>query len=214
MNHWIVQITSGTGPAEVHHFVGQLGEWLAKEIAEEGLSLEAVIRYGQPQAPRTVQLQVSGDAAQLADKLGTYVLVARSETRRRHKRKRWFPGVELFAYERLKWASSVDAADVSITTARAGGPGGQHVNRTESAVRAVHLPTNISVRVTAERSQHANRKRALALLGQALAERRLQHRIDAQRERRQHHHQLVRGRAIRAFRHDRRGRLVERAIVS
>lgn len=209
MNDWILQISSGTGPVEVRSFVAQLAARLADYVTAQGLSLEGVIYYGEQKTPRTVQLHVLGDAGALGAIAGTYVLVARSAARRRHSRKRWFAGVQLFAYEVLRRGRDVNEADVAISTARSGGPGGQHVNCTASAVRAVHRPTNISVRVTSERSQYANRKRALALIKQALAERYTQQRQDAQRRRRHHHYELVRGNAIKTFRHDRRGRLVE-----
>lgn len=57
-----------------------------------------------------------------------------------------------------------DPRDVEISVARASGPGGQHVNRTESAVRAKHLPTGIEVHISDERSQHRNRESALSIL--------------------------------------------------
>ena len=59
---------------------------------------------------------------------------------------------------------------IEFQTCRAGGKGGQHVNKTESAVRAVHLASGIAVRAEGERSQHANKKRALELLALKLAE--------------------------------------------
>ncbi len=68
----------------------------------------------------------------------------------------------------LPEAEDVDVAiadaDLRIDTMRAGGAGGQHVNKTESAIRITHLPTGIAVAVQEERSQHRNRAKALALL--------------------------------------------------
>ncbi len=62
-------------------------------------------------------------------------------------------------------------AECRVETFRAGGPGGQHQNRTESGVRLTHLPTGISVTARESRSQHRNRKAALARLRAALEER-------------------------------------------
>ena len=85
-------------------------------------------------------------------------------------------------------------------TCRAGGKGGQHVNKTESAVRAVHTATGVSVRVESERSQHANKKRALELLAVKLAaqhaEQMGRHAADAHAQL----YQLERGNAVRVFR--------------
>ena len=64
----------------------------------------------------------------------------------------------------------IDLVRVEFQTCRSGGKGGQHVNKTESAVRATHKESGISVRVESERSQHANKKLAVMLLAQKLAE--------------------------------------------
>ena len=63
-----------------------------------------------------------------------------------------------------------DDDSIRFETCRAGGKGGQHVNKTDSAVRATHLATGVSVRVESGRSQHANKKRARELLALKLAE--------------------------------------------
>ena len=84
-------------------------------------------------------------------------------------------------------------------TCRAGGKGGQHVNKTESAVRATHTTSGLSVRVESERSQHANKKRALALLAQKLAAAAAnQQGVQAQAQHAQLY-QLARGNPVRVF---------------
>jgi len=206
---WILQISSGAGPVEVRRFVAALSNLLALELHRRGLTVFAETRYGDEDCPKTVQLQLHATEADVAYLSGTYELIARSPERSKHDRKRWFVGVQVFLADELHRAASVDARDVLFTVCRSGGPGGQHVNRTESAVRALHQPSGISVRVDAERSQHQNRRRALQLLqvalGEAFAERVSEH----MRAQRKHHHQLQRGKAMRSFRLDRRGRLVE-----
>jgi peptide chain release factor len=95
-----------------------------------------------------------------------------------------------------------DPREVRWETMRAGGPGGQHVNRTESAVRLTHLPTGIQVTAMEERSQHRNRKLALARLAHKLAERQAKQHSEARERRWRFHRELARGNPVRAFRAD------------
>jgi peptide chain release factor len=90
--------------------------------------------------------------------------------------------------------------ELSIETLRASGPGGQHVNRTESAVRVTHRPTGLSVLAQEERSQHLNRRLALARLAALLAERAEQQSRAAEDQRWRQHTQLERGNAVRIYR--------------
>jgi peptide chain release factor 2/peptide chain release factor len=95
---------------------------------------------------------VIGEApALLADFIGTHVLVAKSGRRGRNSRKRWFAGVSLHASSEPSSALiEIAASEVEITASRAGGPGGQHVNTTDSAVRVRHKGSGVTVRVASE----------------------------------------------------------------
>jgi peptide chain release factor len=83
---------------------------------------------------------------------------------------------------------------------RTSGPGGQHVNRTESAVRVTHLPAGIQSSAAEERSQHRNRKLALARLARKLAKVDAKQHADARDKRRRAHQELERGSPARTFR--------------
>jgi len=122
--------------------------------------------------------------------------VACSPLRPHHKRKSWFIGV--FKLEpRLIEAAKLNPADVRFETFSAGGPGGQHQNKTASAVRAVHKPTRLAVAAREGRSQH--RKIALKRLGALL---KLNNELAAVADDQQvqsGHSRLERGRPIRTF---------------
>ena len=83
---------------------------------------------------------------------------------------------------------------------KASGPGGQHVNRTESAVRVTHLPTGLQASAAEERSQHRNRKLALARLTKKIADRGEEQHRAAREKRWRAHQELERGNSIRVFR--------------
>lgn len=211
MSNWMVQISAGTGPAEVRAFAARLGEHVRAVCAQRGLRVARVTVAGAAAAPRSVTLEVAGPApALLADYTGTHALIARAPRRGRRARKRWFAGVSVHAAAAVSPVSpvSVDPADVVMTAARASGPGGQNVNRRASAVRAVHRPTRIAVRVTDERSQHANRRRALDRLAARIADRAAEERAHHAEAQRRAHYAFARGQAIRTWRLGNDGRLV------
>ena len=208
MDHWILMITSGQGPVEVRKFVSRLGPHLALRLVERGQRVTADVVFGDPEAPRAMQIRFEGDGEGLSDLLGTHTLVSRSPHRGRKSRKRWFAGVEVFREGRYS-IDGVKAEDVVLSTCRAGGPGGQHVNTTASAVQALHLPSGIRVRVESERSQHQNKKRAFSLIRRALAYQTRCELARAGSDRRMAHWRVERGAAVCTYRLDRRGRLLE-----
>lgn len=91
------------------------------------------------------------------------------------------------------------AQDIRIETLKASGPGGQHVNTTESAVRAVHIPTGLTAMARDERSQNANRKRALERLAILIARHEQRLFAKAQKLRWDAHNELVRGNPVKVY---------------
>jgi len=193
------QVTAGKGPAECGWAVVKVLENMQREALSASLEFQTVEIESGPK-PGTIQsalVSISGGAAieSFASAWrGTVQWTARSPFRPEHKRKNWFVGVDVLepVDETL-----FDAKDVRWETMRAAGPGGQHVNRTESAVRVTHIPTGLNATAMEERSQHRNRKLALARLMQKVDEMNLQRQGDARTERWRAHLQLQRGNPVR-----------------
>ncbi len=206
--HWVLQISSGTGPIEVRTFVASLATWFTTHSETLGFSVLERITYGDADSPRAIQLICEGRELS-PDATGTYALICRSPSRQQHARKRWFAGVAVFPRRKLASGAWVDDDDVTYSSTRSSGPGGQNVNRRMTAVRATHAPSGITVRAESQRTQGANKKRALVLLSSALQEKARSATALSAKEERMHHHRVERGRATRTFRLDRRGRLID-----
>jgi peptide chain release factor len=138
--------------------------------------------------------------------IGTHVLVQPSPHRGKRSRKRWYAGVSL-AQHMAADTMEIDPSDVVFETCRASGSGGQHVNKTESAVRVLHRPSGLRVRVESERSQHQNKHRALETIASLLAARRTAEAARVAGERRHRSLQVERGQPVARWR-ALKGRLV------
>lgn len=146
---------------------------------------------------RGLELDGPGAVALARSWKGTVLWTCRSPYRPTHKRKNWFVGVEVFEPPEER---EIDAHDLKVETLRASGPGGQNVNRRESAVRVTHLPTGVSVLAREERSQHQNTRLAMARLAAALKEHEQMATDATTRDRRDQHDALERGNPVRSFR--------------
>lgn len=197
---WL-QLSAGRCPAECEWVVGRLTPILIRDLTEQGLAVEEIARTPGEHGgdARSILLRVSGPDAgrQVASWLGTIQWTGASPYRPRHPRKNWFVSVAAFAEPA---ADCWDDTAVRIETLRASGPGGQHVNRTESAVRVTHLPTGLSALTQEERSQHLNRRLALARLAEQLDARAATQTRAAETARWRQHTRLIRGNPVRVYR--------------
>ena len=197
-------LTSGNGPAECRAALAALIGIMEKEAGAQALAFDCTPgRMPDANGPTSAVITVSGrDADDFANGyLGTIQFIFKSRIRPGHKRQNWFVGVKpldvsVFDTE----VPDIRPEDLRFETLRAGGPGGQHQNTTDSAVRATHIPSGITVVCRDERSQHRNKalavKRIAAML-KVLADRREE---DAKSSLFMASKDLERGNAVKTFR--------------
>ncbi len=207
----IIQISSGTGPSEVRDFVKLLGEVVLERCADLSLDTKNIVYQGDEEAPRSLEIYLQ-DAPEgvLSSWSGTHCLIASSPQRGKKARKRWFVSLSVFRKGNTQNEIDLSARTLEISVCRAGGPGGQHVNKTSSAVRVHHIPSGIVVRCSSERSQALNKQAALSRLQEVIFERMEAKKKQTFGARRLRHYQLQRGAPVMSWTlNHRRDRLVE-----
>jgi peptide chain release factor len=148
---------------------------------------------------RSALIELQGEDIQdFADSwTGTVQWIWKSGYRPHHHRKNWF--VLVRQWRLPKETDPLFEKDVRFETARASGPGGQKVNKTETAVRAIHIPTGLSVCAGDERSQFFNKRRALERLSALLEVQGKKQQQENIAGRRHTHYELERGNPVRIF---------------
>lgn len=191
-------VTSGQGPAECRIAVRHILERMAQEHSALGIA-----EQGDKHGPASAIVTIRGDgAATFAQRwIGTIQWTCKSRVRPKHKRQNWFVGV--FALPEPEARLALNTADVRFDTFRAGGPGGQHQNTTDSAVRATHIPTGISAIARDQRSQHRNKQAALDRLRDILIATEELAAAASKKDANRSHYQLERGNPLRVFKGER-----------
>ena len=200
IEHRIIQITAGQGPVECCRAVALTLKQFYKEAKSSNVSTTTLyIERGEmKETIKSVVIKVSGLQLYnfLENWIGTIHWISKSNYRINHKRKNWYIGIqEINQYSKI----ALNEKEVRFQTMRSSGAGGQHVNKVNSGVRAIHLPTKIQAVAMDNRSQHINRKIALERLKKKVEEKNLENITKDIQSKWSNHTKIERGNPIRSF---------------
>ena len=182
-NDAYLEINSGAGGTESNDWAGILLRMYSRWANAHGMSIDVEEETpGEQAGIKSITLKVSGENAYgwLKTEAGVHRLVRISPFDSNAKRHTSFASVWVYPVVDDTIVIDINPSDVRTDTYRASGSGGQHINKTDSAVRLTHIPTGIAVACQAGRSQHANRDEAWKMLRARLYEMELQKREAAQ----------------------------------
>ncbi len=184
-NNCFVDINAGQGGTEAQDWTSMLLRMYLKYCDKKGFRTELLEESpGEVAGLKSASIKVMGPYAfgHLRTENGIHRLVRKSPFDSNARRHTSFAAV--FVYPEVDETIEIDInpADLRIDTYRASGAGGQHVNKTDSAVRITHLPTNIVVSSQNDRSQHRNRAEAMAMLKSKLYELELRKKTEAKQK--------------------------------
>jgi len=172
-NNCFLDIQSGSGGTEAQDWASMLERMYLKFCDRRGFQVEVLEESpGDIPGLKSAALKVSGDYAfgTLRTESGVHRLVRKSPFDSNARRHTSFASVFVYPEVDDTIEIAINPADLRVDTFRASGAGGQHINKTDSAIRITHLPTGIVVQCQSDRSQHRNRAEAMAMLKSRLYE--------------------------------------------
>lgn len=192
----LLQFSSAQGPDECCIAVEKAFNCFLKEAAVLDVHVDVLESFPSRQGLKSVLVSLDGKESEqlISTWSGTVQWQCQSQLRPRHKRKNWF--ISVIAFSPIQ---ALAESEIEYEFTKSQGAGGQHVNKTCSAVRAKHIATGVSVKVQSERSQHANKRLARELIHWKLSEYQSQQQTDLDKQRHLSHYQIERGNASLTF---------------
>ena len=172
-NNCFIDIQAGSGGTEAQDWAEMLLRMYIRYCEKKGFSIEVLEEQnGEVAGIKNASLKISGDYAYgyLRTETGVHRLVRNSPFDANNKRHTSFASVFVYPEVDDNIEIAINPADLRIDTFRASGAGGQHINKTDSAIRITHIPTNTVVQCQNDRSQHRNRDEAMKMLKAKLYE--------------------------------------------
>ncbi len=184
-NNSFIDIQAGSGGTEAQDWASMLERMYMRYCERKGYKVEVLERSdGEVAGIKSASLKISGDYAYgfLRTEVGVHRLVRKSPFDSGNRRHTSFASVFVYPEVDDSIEVEINPADLRVDTFRASGAGGQHINKTDSAIRITHAPSGIVVQCQSDRSQHRNRAEAMAMLKSKLYEMELRKRMDAQQK--------------------------------